>query len=165
MATRRGDAPTSIPLTSLTKRERQIQQMVCEGQSNKAIARKLSISEGKVKVHIRHIFEKLAIHNRTALAGFTQPGRGGEAEGGKGMTHRPVKAPRGKYIGTLRGKPSESEAEHFKPCPNCGAPLDQRDLGQVLAHDTPLHIERGRARKQAAITAARSAKSVRATRV
>jgi hypothetical protein len=50
------------------------------------------------------------------------------------------------------------------PCPNCGAPLDQRDLGQVLAHDTPLHIEQGQAKKQAAIEAARSAKSARVRR-
>jgi hypothetical protein len=80
------------------------------------------------------------------------------------MTDRLVKAPRGKYIGTLRGKPAENEAEHFMPCPNCGAPLDQRDLGQVLAHDTPLHIEQGQAKKQAAIEAARSAKSARVRR-
>jgi hypothetical protein len=33
------------------------------------------------------------------------------------MTHRLVKAPRGKYIGKLVGKPSESEAAHFMPCP------------------------------------------------
>jgi hypothetical protein len=39
------------------------------------------------------------------------------------------------------------------PCPNCGAPIDMRGLGQVLEHDTPLHIEQGRLKKQAAIFA------------
>jgi hypothetical protein len=58
-------------------------------------------------------------------------------------------------------KPAESEAEHFMPCPNCGVSLDLRDLGQVLEHDTPLHIEQGRKRKQDAVKAARSAKSAR----
>jgi DNA-binding CsgD family transcriptional regulator len=162
MATHRVDVPTSMPLTSLTKRERQIKRMVCEGQINKAIARKLSISEGAVKVHIHHIFEKLAIHNRTALAGFTRPGRGGEAEGSKVITHRMVKASGGKYVGTRVDKPAESEAEHFMPCPNCGVPLEVRDLGQVFEHDTPLHIEQGRRKNRATIKAARSAKSVRA---
>ena len=77
------------------------------------------------------------------------------------MTHRLVKAPRGKYIGKLVGKPSESEAAHFMPCPNCGVPLDQRDLGQMLAHDTPLHIEQGRRKKEAALKAAKTAKAAR----
>ena len=73
------------------------------------------------------------------------------------MTHGLVKAPRGKLV----GEPANSEAEHFMACPNCGVPLDLRDLGQVLEHDTPLHIEQGRRRKRAAIAAARSAKSER----
>jgi hypothetical protein len=80
------------------------------------------------------------------------------------VTHRLVKAPRGKLIGTRVDKPAECEAEHFMPCPNCGVALDLRDLGQVLDHDTPLHIAQARARKRAAIKAARSAKSVRARR-
>jgi hypothetical protein len=49
-------------------------------------------------------------------------------------------------------------------CPNCGAILDLRDLGQVLEHDTPLHIEQSRRKKRAAIAAAVSAKSSRARR-
>ena len=76
------------------------------------------------------------------------------------MIHRLVKAPRGKYI----GKPAASQAEHFMACPNCGAILDLRDLGQVLEHDTPLHIEQSRRKKRAAIAAAVSAKSSRARR-
>jgi hypothetical protein len=72
------------------------------------------------------------------------------------MTHRLVKAPRGKHVGRRIDKPAESEAEHFMHYPNCGTPVDMRDLGQVPEHDTPLHIEQGRARKRAAIKAARS---------
>ncbi|MBV9532462.1 MAG: response regulator transcription factor, partial [Bradyrhizobium sp.] len=49
-------------------RERQIMQLVCEGLLNKDIARQIAVSDGTVKVHLHHIYEKLAIQNRTALA-------------------------------------------------------------------------------------------------
>ena len=62
---------------------------------------------------------------------------------------------------SARQRKRASAAEHFMACPNCGAPIDMRDLGQVLEPDTPLHIEQGRLKKKAAIKAARSAKSVR----
>jgi hypothetical protein len=80
------------------------------------------------------------------------------------VTHRTVKAPRGKYRGTRIDKPATDDSEHFMPCPNCGAPIDMRDLGQVLEHDTPMHIEQGRRQKQAAIKAAQAARSRRAGR-
>jgi two-component system nitrate/nitrite response regulator NarL len=54
--------------TALTERERQIMHLVSTGQSNKEIARHLDLTEGTVKVHLHHIFQKLAINNRTALA-------------------------------------------------------------------------------------------------
>ena len=52
----------------LTERERQIMHLVCEGESNKKVGRKLNLSESTVKVHLHHIYQKLAIRNRTALA-------------------------------------------------------------------------------------------------
>ena len=52
----------------LTQRERQIVRLVSEGMSNKEIARKLSVSQGTVKVHLYNIFQKLEITNRTVLA-------------------------------------------------------------------------------------------------
>jgi hypothetical protein len=36
---------------------------------------------------------------------------------------------------------SPTEADHFGNCPICGAYLDMRDLGQVLAHVHDLTIE------------------------
>jgi two-component system nitrate/nitrite response regulator NarL len=60
--------PTEPLSTALTERERQIMHLVSTGQSNKEIARQLSLTEGTVKVHLHHIFQKLAISNRTALA-------------------------------------------------------------------------------------------------
>ena len=52
----------------LTHRERQIVQLVCDGLSNKEIARQLNVSRGTVKVHLHNIFQKLEISNRTVLA-------------------------------------------------------------------------------------------------
>lgn len=55
-------------LAVLTDRERQIMRLVSEGLSNKQIGRRLNIADGTIKVHLHHIFQKLEISNRTALA-------------------------------------------------------------------------------------------------
>jgi two-component system, NarL family, nitrate/nitrite response regulator NarL len=55
-------------LTVLTDREHQIMCLVSEGLSNKEIGRRLNISDGTIKVHLHHIYKKLEISNRTALA-------------------------------------------------------------------------------------------------
>jgi two-component system, NarL family, nitrate/nitrite response regulator NarL len=56
------------PSVVLTERERQIMELVRAGRSNKEIGRQCGLSDGTVKVHLHHIYEKLAIRNRTALA-------------------------------------------------------------------------------------------------
>jgi len=53
---------------TLTERERQIMRLVAEGLSNKEIGRRLHISDGTIKVHLHHVFQKLEISNRTVLA-------------------------------------------------------------------------------------------------
>jgi two-component system nitrate/nitrite response regulator NarL len=55
-------------LMTLTERERQIIRLVSEGLSNKEIGRRLNISDGTIKVHLHHVFQKLEISNRTVLA-------------------------------------------------------------------------------------------------
>ena len=55
-------------VVALTERERQIMRLVCKGLSNKEIGRRLHIADGTIKVHLHHIFQKLEIGNRTALA-------------------------------------------------------------------------------------------------
>lgn len=50
---------------ALSEREVEILQHVAEGNANKQIADKLFISEGTVKVHIKHIMEKLGASDRT----------------------------------------------------------------------------------------------------
>ena len=52
----------------LTSREREVATLVSAGSSNKQIAHHLNVSEGTVRNHLYHIFRKLGVKNRTALA-------------------------------------------------------------------------------------------------
>lgn len=56
----------------LTPREIEIVRMVAAGLRNKEIADKLSISEGTVKIHLHHIYEKLHLNGRLELALYAQ---------------------------------------------------------------------------------------------
>jgi DNA-binding NarL/FixJ family response regulator len=64
----RNDAVAESVLAVLTDREREIMRLVSEGLSNKAIARRLNIAHGTIKVHLHHMYQKLEINNRTVLA-------------------------------------------------------------------------------------------------
>ena len=55
-------------LAELTQREREIAAHVGNGESNKQIARQLSITERTVKAHLSEIFRKLGIADRLKLA-------------------------------------------------------------------------------------------------
>ncbi len=54
--------------SSLTSRESDVANLVLRGWHNKQIARELHLSEGTVKMHLHHIYEKLHIDGRTQLA-------------------------------------------------------------------------------------------------
>jgi two-component system, NarL family, response regulator DegU len=60
--------PANESLQSLTKREREILQLVAEGFSNDEIGKKIFISEKTVKTHLTNIFDKLQVHNRFKAA-------------------------------------------------------------------------------------------------
>lgn len=53
---------------SLTQREREILRELAGGLSNKMIARRLDISEGTVKVHVKHLLKKLNLRSRVEAA-------------------------------------------------------------------------------------------------
>lgn len=53
---------------TLTSREIQILDLLCKGTQNKIIASKLNVSENTVKVHIRNIYKKMRVRNRTEAA-------------------------------------------------------------------------------------------------
>jgi DNA-binding NarL/FixJ family response regulator len=56
------------PRSNLSVREREVYDLVCVGLSNREIAKRLYITEGTVKVHVHHVFDKLGVRSRTALA-------------------------------------------------------------------------------------------------
>ena len=63
----------SSPETALTTREVQLLELLATGLTNRAIARRLFISEATVKTHLVHIYGKLGVDNRTsAIALATQ---------------------------------------------------------------------------------------------
>jgi len=55
----------------MTKREREIMNLIAEGLSNKEIAQRLSIATYTVKSHVHNILEKLALHSRLQIAAYT----------------------------------------------------------------------------------------------
>jgi DNA-binding NarL/FixJ family response regulator len=52
----------------LTKKELEILNFICNGLSNKEIARKLFVSEQTVKSHCNHLFKKFGVSSRLKLA-------------------------------------------------------------------------------------------------
>jgi two-component system nitrate/nitrite response regulator NarL len=55
-------------LALLTDREQAVLRCLADGQSNKLIARTLSITEGTVKVHVKHLLKKLNFRSRVEAA-------------------------------------------------------------------------------------------------
>ncbi|OYD70599.1 non-specific serine/threonine protein kinase [Rhodococcus sp. OK302] len=62
--------PSGRDVTSLTKREREVAELVAEGLTNKAIAAKLVISQRTAQGHVEHILTKLGFNSRTQIAGW-----------------------------------------------------------------------------------------------
>jgi LuxR family maltose regulon positive regulatory protein len=57
----------------LTRREREILQLLALGLSNQEMAEKLVIAEGTLKRHVANLYQKLGVHNRTqAIRHFKQ---------------------------------------------------------------------------------------------
>ena len=49
------------PLDTLSKREREVLELVAQGRSNRAIAQALFVTESTVEAHVKQIFTKLAL--------------------------------------------------------------------------------------------------------
>ncbi len=60
--------PAAPDVHSLTQREREILRELAAGLSNKLIARRLDITEGTVKVHVKHLLKKLNLRSRVEAA-------------------------------------------------------------------------------------------------
>ncbi len=67
--TSRDDAVVDHPLIQkLSKREREVLRLLATGQSNKEIARELSLQEPTVKLHVTSLYRKLGSRNRAQAA-------------------------------------------------------------------------------------------------
>jgi len=64
------ESKPSILLESvrMTKREKQVVELIADGFTNKEIAQKLHLSVYTVKSHVHNILEKLALHTRVQIA-------------------------------------------------------------------------------------------------
>ena len=57
-----------LPPGRLSPREREVLELLTKGQTNREIARKLTVSVSTVKIHVEHILAKLGVSDRTQAA-------------------------------------------------------------------------------------------------
>lgn len=67
-ALRHEHPPKPLESAKLTEREQEILTLIAAGHSNKLIARELKITEGTVKVHVKHLLRKLDLGSRVEAA-------------------------------------------------------------------------------------------------
>lgn len=60
--------PAQMCSTSLTRREREVVLLIAQGLNNEEIAERLTIEDDTVKKHLKSLFKKLGVHNRTHAA-------------------------------------------------------------------------------------------------
>ena len=65
-----GPAAGEDALSRLTSREREVLKLIADGNTNKEIARILSISINTVESHRKHVMEKLDLHNIAEIVRF-----------------------------------------------------------------------------------------------
>jgi len=59
-----------IESVRMTKRERQVIELISDGFTNKEIAQKLHLSTYTIKSHVHNILEKLSLHTRVQVANY-----------------------------------------------------------------------------------------------
>ncbi len=64
------DMPGQVAAAPLTRREREVSDLVQQGLSNKEIAQRLFLSERTVEGHVASICNKLGFHSRTQIAAW-----------------------------------------------------------------------------------------------
>jgi DNA-binding CsgD family transcriptional regulator/sugar lactone lactonase YvrE len=83
-------------ITTLTRREREVAELVAQGLTNREIATRLFISERTAESHVEQIRGKLGFHSRAQIAAWVAANGigGGAAAGGPVPTPRPIAKPR-----------------------------------------------------------------------
>lgn len=64
--------PEAAHPVRMTKREKEVMQLITDGLNNKAIAQQLGVAGDTVKSHVRNILEKLTLHSRLAIAAHSR---------------------------------------------------------------------------------------------
>jgi DNA-binding NarL/FixJ family response regulator len=59
---------TTAEVEDLSPREREILELLAQGFSNKEIAHRVGVSDGTVRWHLRHVYDKLHVRSRTEAA-------------------------------------------------------------------------------------------------
>jgi DNA-binding NarL/FixJ family response regulator len=73
-------APAVLDAVRVSKREREVIELIAEGLRNKEIAQRLHIATDTVKSHVHNILEKLAVHNRLQIAAHAYRAQGSKAQ-------------------------------------------------------------------------------------
>ena len=60
-------SPPQLQFDALTPREQQVAAALCEGNSNKEVARLLDLSPRTIEAHRARIFEKVGVKNLAGL--------------------------------------------------------------------------------------------------
>jgi DNA-binding NarL/FixJ family response regulator len=75
-----GSKPSDIiDSVRMTKREKQVIELISEGHTNKEIAQKLHLSTYTVKSHVHNILEKLALSTRVQIAKYLHDSQKGSS--------------------------------------------------------------------------------------
>lgn len=67
-ALRQQNRPANLREAGLTEQELRILELIANGLSNKVIGKELDITEGTVKVHVKHLLRKLGLRSRVEAA-------------------------------------------------------------------------------------------------
>lgn len=86
-------APASADTATLSAREQEILELLSQGQVSKEIAERLSISYHTVRVHTKHIYEKLHVRSRSEAVLKFMADKGGSATGRPALSTKTTTRP------------------------------------------------------------------------